>query len=129
MQIYSKCKKCLEKEPSQGEKGFKSILMKSLHNNNSLFRENLIEMALLCGENSIDDFVDNLADLEILFNSFSPSEQKLFDKPFKKTRFTEQIKNADWKIGDNLEVIGRMSSVIKEKEANDQIKKRQKKFF
>ena len=63
--------------------------MKSLHNNNSLFRENLIEMALLCGENSIDDFVDNLADLEILFNSFSPSEQKLFDKPFKKTRFTE----------------------------------------
>lgn len=103
--------------------------MKSLHNNNSLFRENLIEMALLCGENSIDDFVDNLADLEILFNSFSPSEQKLFDKPFKRTRFTEQIKNADWKIGDNLEVIGRMSSVIKEKEANDQIKKRQKKFF
>ena len=63
--------------------------MKSLHNNNSLFRENLIEMALLCGENSIDDFVDNLADLEILFNSFSPSEQKLFDKPFKKVNHIE----------------------------------------
>ena len=40
--------------------GFKSILKKSVHGKNARFMESLIEMSMLCEENSISDFVDNL---------------------------------------------------------------------
>ena len=59
----------------------------------------------------------------------SPSTVRLFENGFKTTRHTEGIKNADWRQGDTLEVIGAQSSVIMEKDANKLITKRQKKLF
>ena len=40
-------------------------------------------MAILCRENSIDRFVDNMDDIEIIFMSMSPAEETLLDNAFK----------------------------------------------
>lgn len=90
---------------------------------NSRFRDILMDMALMCQENAINNFLDNIEDIKLLFTSMSPSTVKLFENGFKITRHTESIKNADWKHGDNLVVIGAQSSVIMEKDANKLIKK------
>ena len=42
-----------------------------------------MEMAILCRENSIDRFVDNMDDIEIIFMSMSPAEVDLLDHAFK----------------------------------------------
>ena len=76
-----------------------------------------MEMAILCRENSIDRFVDNMDDIAVIFKSMSPAEENLLDNAFKRTRFTDAIKNADWRVGKGLEVIGNMSSVMAEKAA------------
>ena len=39
------------------------------------------------------------------------------------------MQNVDWRLGESLEVIGQMSSVIREKEVNNLIKQRQKRMF
>lgn len=74
-----------------GGLGFKSVRQKSIHFPRSRFRENLIEISMLCQENSITDFVVNLADLEILFESMSPATLEFFDNAFNQTRFTEGV--------------------------------------
>ena len=90
---------------------------------NSRFRDILMDLALMCQENAINNFLDNIEDIKLLFTSMSPSTVKLFENGFKITRHTESIKNADWKQGDSLVVIGAQSSVIMEKDANKLIKK------
>lgn len=84
----------------------KAICRKSMYFKNSRFRDILMEIALLCRENAINNFVENIDDIEVLFTSMSPSTVKLFENGFKTTRHTEAIKNADWRQGDTLEVIG-----------------------
>ena len=119
---------CLEKcgrgENEQKELEAKSIQKKSMYFKNSRFRDILMELALLCQENAINNFLDNIEDIEVLFTSMSPSTVRLFENGFKTTRHTEGIKNADWRQGDTLEVIGAQSSVIMEKDANKLITKR-----
>ena len=123
------CRKCCADKEGYGHTGFKSIQKKSLHFSNSRFRENLMEIAMLCRENAIDNFLENIGDMEILFKSMSPAETKLFDSAFKRTRFTDSVQNADWRIGDTQEVIGMNTSDITEKLANKLIKKSQKRLF
>ena len=77
-----------------------------------------MEIAMLCQENSVNNFVDNLQDMKILFSSMSPAIVEFFENGFNETRFTKQIKNLDWKLGESLQVIGQMSSAISEKKAN-----------
>lgn len=84
----------------------KAICKKSMYFKNSRFRDILMEIALLCRENAINNFVENIDDIEVLFTSMSPSTVKLFENGFKTSRHTEAIKNADWRQGDTLEVIG-----------------------
>ena len=43
-----------------GEKGFKNIMKKSLYFSSTRYRECLMEIAMICLENSMKDFVDNL---------------------------------------------------------------------
>ena len=88
-----------------------------------------MDLALMCQENAINNFLDNIDDIEVLFTSMSPATVKLFENGFKTTRHTESIKNADWRQGDNLVVIGAQSSVMMEKDANKLIQKLQKKLF
>ena len=47
-----------------------------------------MELAMLCDENSINDFVDNLEDIKILFVSMSPAIVAQFENAFKRTKFT-----------------------------------------
>jgi len=73
---------------------------------------------MLCGENSVNNFVDNLGDISILFTSMSPAIVEFFQNGFNVTRFTKSIKNLDWKLGSTLSVIGTRTSAISEKDAN-----------
>lgn len=77
-----------------------------MHFKNARFREALIEISELCEESAINDFVENLEDINILFNSMSPTVYTFLQNAFKRTRFTRDVKNADWRLGDHLEVIG-----------------------
>ena len=101
-----------------GDCGFKSILKKSLHFQSARFRENLMEIAMHCSENSVNNFVDNLDDIIILFTSMSPAVVEFFENGFNETRFTKKIKNLEWQTGKSYKVIGQMGSVITEREAN-----------
>lgn len=59
----------------------------------------------------------------------SPAEENLLDNAFKQTRFTDSIKNADWRVGKSLEVIGNMSSVMTETDSIKKVSDRQKAFL
>ena len=63
-------------------------------------------IAMLCEENSMKDFVDNLDDISILIGSMSPTIVEFFENSFNETRFTKKIKNLDWKLGRPLKVFG-----------------------
>ena len=43
--------------------GYKSIQKKSIHFTNSRFRDKLMEIAMLCRETSVSNFVENLDDI------------------------------------------------------------------
>ena len=47
----------LTKSSIEGNFGFKSIQKKSVQFTNARFREQLMEIALLCSENAIDNFI------------------------------------------------------------------------
>ena len=59
----------------------------------------------------------------------SPAIVAQFENAFKRTKFTQAVLNADWRLGETLEVIGQMTSIIMEKDANKMIRKNQKKFI
>ena len=73
---------------------------------------------MLTQENSINNFIDNLSDIKILFTSMSPAVVEFFQNGFNETRFTKRIRNLDWTMGKPMKVIGRMGSVMTEKQAN-----------
>ena len=62
----------------RGDLGFKSIMKKSLHFRSARYRESLMEIAMLCQENSTNDFIENLEDIKILFTSMSPAIVEFF---------------------------------------------------
>ena len=107
----------LDKGKSLGATGFKSIQKKSLHFPSARYRESLMEIAMLCEENSVNNFVDNLDDLTVLFSSMSPAVVEFFENGFNESRFTRKIKNLDWSLGTTLKVIGQRDSPITEKKA------------
>ena len=108
-------------ENANSDKGFKNIMKKSLHFKSTRFRECLMQIAMLCFENSTKDFVDSLGDIEILIASMSPTIVEFFENGFNETRFTKKIKNLDWTLGNSLEVVPRMTSIITQKKANQHV--------
>jgi len=76
---------------------------------------------MMTQENSIIDFVQNLEDIEILFTSMSPATVDFFQNAFNTTRFTNTVKNLDWKLGDTMQVFGGQYSAIDEKVAESLI--------
>ena len=106
--------------------GFRSIQKKSVQYDNSRFRDQLIHLAVLCRENAIDSFVQNLDDMNILLSSMSSSCILLLDHAYQKSRFTESVKNIDWRFGEEQIVIGKNSSVYSEKEANKEVRNAQR---
>ena len=87
-------------------------MKKSLHFESTRYRECLMVIGMLCQENSMKDFVDNLDDISILISSMSPTIVEFFENGFSETRFTRKIKNLDWKLGKPLKVFGQMRSVV-----------------
>lgn len=71
--------------------------------------ETLIEISMLCEENSITDFVDNQEDMRILLYSMTPPVTEFLNNAFIKTRFTKKVKNLDWEAGSTLKVFGESS--------------------
>lgn len=68
--------------------GLKSITRKSLHFKSTRFHEILMEIAMMCQENSLTDFVGDLADFKVLLDSMSPVVRDLMSNSFKETRYT-----------------------------------------
>ena len=66
----------------KGDTGFKSILKKSVHLNAMRYRECLMEIAMLCEENSMENFTENLHDIVILIDSMSPTIVNFFENSF-----------------------------------------------
>ena len=48
----------------------------------------------------------------------SPAVVEFFQNGFNETRFTKKIRNLDWTMGKPMKVIGKMGSVMTEREAN-----------
>ena len=70
------------KTDEKGYIGFKSIVKKSVHSKNARFMESLIEISMLCEENSISDFVDNQEDMRILLYSMTPPVTEFLNNAF-----------------------------------------------
>ena len=70
---------------------------------------------MLCEENQVNDFVENLEEIEILFKSMSPATVEFFHNAFNQNRFTKRIKNLQWRLGERLKVFGTQSSIINQK--------------
>lgn len=66
----------------------------------------LMEIAMMCQESSLSDFVGNLTDFTVLLDSMSPAVREFIQNGFKQSVNTAKIKNLDWKIGDQLKVVG-----------------------
>ena len=90
------------KKMSNSDIGFKPVQKKCLHFRSARFRESLMEIAMLCQETDVSNFVENLEDIQILFTSMSPAIVEFFENGYNSTRFTKKIKNLDWRLGDNL---------------------------
>ena len=80
---------------------------------------------MLCEENSMENFIENLHDITILIDSMSPTIVDFFENSFNKTRFTKKINNVYWQStkGSNFKVIGKSDSVMTQKYANRTLNK------
>ena len=81
---------------------------------------------MLCEENSMENFIENLHDLVILIDSMSPTIVNFFENSFNQTRFTRRIDNLYWKQskGSNTRVIGKPDSIMTQKYANFALNKK-----
>ena len=66
----------------------KSITRKSLYFISSSQAEVLMELAMMCRENSLTDFVGDLSDFTFLINSMSPVVRDLISNSFKHSAYT-----------------------------------------
>ena len=73
-----------------------------------------MEIAMLCQENCISTFVENQQDIRLLINSMTPATVEFFENAFNETRFTKEIKNLQWQVGNPMEVVGQKSQVVTE---------------
>ena len=85
--------------PEKEHTGFKSITRKSLNFETSRYQDTLIQIAAMCQENSLTDFVGDLSDMEVLLHSMSPPVEDLLTRTFSESRYTQKIKTLDLKIG------------------------------
>ena len=56
----------------------------------------------MCQENSLTDFVGNLADFSVLLNSMSRVVRDFIKVSFNESKYTKSIKNLEWKTGEQL---------------------------
>ena len=59
----------MRKEYESDSKGFKTILKKSVHYNNTRFRDVLMNIVMLSNENTLSMFVDNLDEFAMLLET------------------------------------------------------------
>ena len=116
--LRSKIGQC-PKNIEPGHKGFKSILKKSVHLPAIRFRECLMQIGMLCDENSMESFVENLCDLTKLTQEMSPTIVSFFENSFNETHFTKKISNIDWeKSSKRFKVIPKPKPILTTKAAN-----------
>ena len=58
--------------------------------------DKLVEIASRCKENTIENFVTNIEDMEILCSRFSPAIEKLFENSFIETDQTTLVTSCNW---------------------------------
>ena len=101
---------------ANGIAGFKSITNRSIWMRSSRYRERLIELSLMCVDNQLTCFVQNIDDIDKLFNSMTPNLYKYFEVCFDTNKFTSKIQSLPWYTGLQSRVISADKSSISEKE-------------
>ena len=86
-----------------------------------------MEIAVMCSENTIGNFVSNVDDMRILFDSLSPAVLEFFENGFLETQQTAKVKNADWRMKVTLEVFEGNSAIMNEVKAGKMLKQNRKK--
>ena len=81
-----------------------------------------MEIAFWSGRNLLGSFVDNLTDLEILFNSASPQVVNFFDNCFQRTPYCLQVNSVEWKAGQDFAVLALDYSKVDESEVDQYMK-------
>ena len=76
---------------------------------------------VLSKENTVGMFIENLSDLEIIFEHGSEYVSNFLSNCFLETDFCESVKNADWKTGESLVVFPSHTSIMTEEVANERI--------
>jgi hypothetical protein len=102
-------------------RGFQSILKKSIHFNNSRYRDILMSITLMSKENTVGMYIENLQDLAIIFDQMSPYVANFLEDCYLETDFCDNVQNADWHAGDDMKVFESNSSIINEQAANKEI--------
>ena len=109
---WIKAKVGINQLPKRVHTGFKSITRKSLNFDGSRYQDTLIQIAGMCKENSLTDFVGDLSDITVLLNSMSPAVEDLLKNTFSESEYTKKITNLDMKIGKTLKVKGSATQFI-----------------
>ena len=71
-----------------------------------------MEIAMLCQETSLFDFVGDLSDFTIMINSMSPAIREFMEDSFYETRYTRKINSIEWENGKNLRVFQNKHMII-----------------
>ena len=75
-------------------------MIKSVHLENTRTRDALMRMTFLLNEkNTLENFVSNLTDMEVLLVTLSDVLSEFFDHVFTETDFTSKIRSVDWLSG------------------------------
>ena len=61
-----------------------------------------MEIAMMCQENSLTDFVGDLTDFNVLINLMSPVVRELINNSFKQSAYTYKIKNLKRESNEQL---------------------------
>ena len=77
--------------PEGNHDGYKPVTKKCLYNGNQLCRDTLLEIAMMCQENSLVDFVGNQQDFATLIreDTLSPTIREFMDNCFVQTKYTK----------------------------------------
>ena len=86
-------------------------MYKSMYFKNTRFRENLIKISSMCGETELSSFVNNIEDIEVLFNSTTPNVLELLDNCFNQNTYCMEVDNLNWPTEDSIMVVGSMDTV------------------
>mmetsp|Transcript_36577 Transcript_36577/g.48017 ORF Transcript_36577/g.48017 Transcript_36577/m.48017 type:complete len:96 (+) Transcript_36577:1809-2096(+) len=66
---------------------------------------------MMCRDTQLIDYVENLEDLQVLFESMTPVIADFLDDAFMESYYTQLVTNMNWNVGKTLCVFGSHSQM------------------